>query len=463
MNLLKTVRLRKEGKAQKDVQVSKSLDTYSLLDHFVHVSLVTEPPVIITSPDHQKPIEVFEGRQLSLKCQCDGNPHPTVKWYTKLSHIPMPGEEYQLHVVSRGDAGEYTCVADNKIGPPVTAKFIVNVLFRPICKTDSSILNVKKGKDCVLICNVEADPKPNIWWFKDHTQGTLDSNVTHKGGNMYQSMMSFPIKNEDDYGAFRCMANNTAGTATQMFLVSGAVPHIKISLKRDEYSSDHKKFKIDIHIDSDAECDKCELQCAPVNGHPFMETVKLQPRENHNSSKFTETIDSDKFNANLMPNTDYLLRMRCLNKNGWSEWSNTERIVLYYTCGEDFSVNDEWKYLISHADYGKSPYKTTYACSSFIKTTNCAKILVKVIEVDQTLRQRCTSARTSFSSIQIKEKNSERNNAFHYICSESKTGIVSQNDQLTLSVNPMTQRQPVTSMYGFKIGLKCDNDQIATS
>ena len=65
---------------------------------------------------------------MNLSCDASGNPVPTFSWTKDGSAVNSPtislsSDNKQLTItnVSRGDSGEYRCVANNSIGAAVTS------------------------------------------------------------------------------------------------------------------------------------------------------------------------------------------------------------------------------------------------------------------------------------------------------------------------------------------------------
>ena len=68
-----------------------------------------------------------EGDNVTLSCNAEGNPVPTISWIRSGSHIDTSGnssrirfseDKKQLTItnVNRTDSGEYRCVANNSLG-----------------------------------------------------------------------------------------------------------------------------------------------------------------------------------------------------------------------------------------------------------------------------------------------------------------------------------------------------------
>jgi len=78
-------------------------------------------------------VTAAEGDDVTLECHVTGSPAPTVLWYRK-SLLIGDGDELRVENVSRYEADDYQCVADNGVGSPASchASLIVQ------CKTAHS-------------------------------------------------------------------------------------------------------------------------------------------------------------------------------------------------------------------------------------------------------------------------------------------------------------------------------------
>ena len=85
------------------------------------VSFVTDQPEITAHPQNKTRIE---GDNVTLSCNVDGNPVPTISWtrdgspVNTSARISFSADKKQLTItnVNRTDRGEYRCVASNRVG-----------------------------------------------------------------------------------------------------------------------------------------------------------------------------------------------------------------------------------------------------------------------------------------------------------------------------------------------------------
>ncbi len=85
------------------------------------------PPKFIENNNGNKVvINTVEQQNVTLSCEAEGNPMPTVYWY-KNNKLIATGTHLHLNNISRFGHSEYECVARNKIEPDPSRHFKINV------------------------------------------------------------------------------------------------------------------------------------------------------------------------------------------------------------------------------------------------------------------------------------------------------------------------------------------------
>lgn len=85
------------------------------------------PPVFTeNNGSHQIVINTPEKQNITLSCDAEGNPLPTIFWYRNTKLIAT-GPHLKLHDVNRHSHSEYECVARNSIEPAPSRHFKINV------------------------------------------------------------------------------------------------------------------------------------------------------------------------------------------------------------------------------------------------------------------------------------------------------------------------------------------------
>ncbi|XP_029926803.1 inactive tyrosine-protein kinase 7 [Myripristis murdjan] len=101
-----------------------------------------------------------------------GQPEPEVWWERGGQRVPTEGRVYQdgLDLVfsptEEGDSGSYTCVAQNKAGRR-TQEVTFTVATAPVWVTRPQDSQLEEGKPGYLHCHAQANPEPEVTWFRN--------------------------------------------------------------------------------------------------------------------------------------------------------------------------------------------------------------------------------------------------------------------------------------------------------
>ncbi|KAL9951090.1 hypothetical protein ACROYT_G043686 [Oculina patagonica] len=169
------------------------------------------------------PLNAGEGDDVTLSCNADGNPEPTISWTRNGSPMSTPGNsritfsdnKKQLTItnVNRTDSGEYRCVASNSLGNDTSNAATLNVQYPSEITAHPRNKTRKEGQNVTLSCNATGNPTPKISW-------TRNGYPVDTGGN---SRISFSEDSEQltitnlirvNSGEYRCEASNIIGNDT---------------------------------------------------------------------------------------------------------------------------------------------------------------------------------------------------------------------------------------------------------
>jgi len=220
-------------------------DTYSCqinTDPFIKLSNSLEihvPPTAGIIPASEL-ITVVEGEELLLSCETGGNPVPQVRWVKEGGLLPS-GDSVAFDVdltfpsLQREDSGVYVCTATNGVRNPAIARTEVQVNFAPAVTVDAETMDAREGGVISLSCSVESDPQPIIIWTKigqpdnpivnSGTYQILETNV----GHMTESVLRVSNVREDDFGVWKCQAQNYLGLDHALVSLSGLPQQVIIT------------------------------------------------------------------------------------------------------------------------------------------------------------------------------------------------------------------------------------------
>ncbi|RUS78514.1 hypothetical protein EGW08_013726, partial [Elysia chlorotica] len=182
------------------------------------------------------PIATNPGPGVSLTCQVDANPAPSVLYWTKLGAgqiVSAGNSKYlggtplnpTLTITSTdlSDAGQYFCTVTNAIGTTQSAAVVLSVISIPAVTVSPPSAVVEEGtQSLVLTCSVVASPAATlVSWTRngvllDLTSGTTTSGSGSKyaGGTTQTPSLTINDVRRTDAGIYACVATNAEGVGT---------------------------------------------------------------------------------------------------------------------------------------------------------------------------------------------------------------------------------------------------------
>ncbi|ESO88589.1 hypothetical protein LOTGIDRAFT_125638, partial [Lottia gigantea] len=184
-------------------------------------------------PKFEKPLPeetmVTEGESLTLTCSTSGSPQPFVTWYEYADQyekrIVSHGPNLTFPHVTRYDASTFECIAEHSFPPTINMMTDVKVQFAPEIQFLEERLEVQKGSETILKCDVTSYPQAAVMWIKEGKKlfNSLKYrvNVTEETG--YTKRLTLTIKNmeESDFGSYVCEARNKVDKTQKTLEVFG--------------------------------------------------------------------------------------------------------------------------------------------------------------------------------------------------------------------------------------------------
>ncbi|KAL7630466.1 UNVERIFIED_CONTAM: hypothetical protein RMT77_019367 [Armadillidium vulgare] len=274
-------------------------------------------------------IKVVQGSTVKIECSARGNPTPAITWSKKDGHLPSgakseEGFSITFQGVDRHVEGTYICTAANGIGEPSSTYIKVQVEYEPEIISEQAILNTGNGYEAILVCVVHGRPPPTVAWFRgDHPVSSEKHVMTHDGAHRHTLTISHV--NEDDFGDYKCTAENEYGRAYSTLALSGLPkqPQITSSPAGGEKSSYTLTWKTETFAPITQYRIKYKKASNKYarNGHRMWITDQLyspvrtsvrDTRVNHGVIEMIHPI------SELEPAEDYEAVVSVENKFGWS-------------------------------------------------------------------------------------------------------------------------------------------------
>ncbi|XP_021182251.3 neural cell adhesion molecule 2 [Helicoverpa armigera] len=309
--------------------------------------------------DKNVTLEGEEGKSVKLTCEANGYPLPVVVWYKDKQQIRDKDEPKKYSIkqdntleikkLNHADVGLYVCKVRQKALSHYTEKTVhLSVQHKPILynidtqmiytnqkyKTEEvyAILNDTKNVTCSAIAN----PPPTYRWYRRNNGfdgdpiSDPDTVITSEDGT--NSVLILRIREESDYGEYRCSASNTKGSESIIFHINpGSRPEPPDSVNLVGANTTDLTFNVTCSTCIFATGDEVSLdpKNLTVIGYIFQLAVAKEgyPVDWDGAAEYrldVEDPDNTLFTVGSLSNsTVYHVRVRTRNAAGNSEWLET--------------------------------------------------------------------------------------------------------------------------------------------
>ncbi|NXK97014.1 HMCN1 protein, partial [Formicarius rufipectus] len=188
-------------------------------------------PRIVDGGAGPSEVVVPQGSAVSLACEAQGIPEPTVAWLKDGQpvgtgghlHLLRDGRVLRLERARLSDGGRYLCVATNAAGL-ADSEYHLSVHVPPsiagYLQMPENISIVEKNP-VSLVCEASGIPLPAITWLKDGEPITLSDSVRVLSGGR---TLRVTHTGAADAGRYSCVVTNAAGQLSKDFHLSILVP-----------------------------------------------------------------------------------------------------------------------------------------------------------------------------------------------------------------------------------------------
>ncbi|TSK22649.1 Inactive tyrosine-protein kinase 7 [Bagarius yarrelli] len=165
------------------------------------------------TPAPQSPQCLQLDKEASVQCSATGRETPTIHW-TKADgssipeHVKQTNGTLLFEKVRRRDAGNYSCVASNRLQGEIKAYVSLTVGVYTEFKLEPEYTTVYQGHTATLHCQATGDPQPHIQWIvKDRPLSVSTSRFQEMpNGSLFISDVTTA-----DTGKYTCIAGNSCG------------------------------------------------------------------------------------------------------------------------------------------------------------------------------------------------------------------------------------------------------------
>ncbi|XP_065811778.1 hemicentin-1 [Labrus bergylta] len=197
----------------------------------IHLTIFVPPSIRDSSGDSPVVVNVLVGKSVTLACESNAVPPPTITWYkngrvvTESANLRILAEGQMLEIKGSevSDTGQYVCKATNIAGQ-VDKNFHLNIYVPPSIDGPAEERVVETISNPVTFaCDATGIPPPSLAWLKNGRPiGNSESLEMHifSGGSKLQIARS----QLSDSGTFTCVASNVEGKARKSYHLSVQVP-----------------------------------------------------------------------------------------------------------------------------------------------------------------------------------------------------------------------------------------------
>ncbi|XP_076831299.1 inactive tyrosine-protein kinase 7 [Brachyhypopomus gauderio] len=157
-------------------------------------------------------------KEAMVQCSATGREAPTIHW-TRAdgsavpSHVVQRNGAMYFRNVSRSDAGNYTCVASNRLQGEIRAYVSLTVGVHIEFKLEPEYTTVYQGHTAMLHCQPTGDPPPYIQWMvKDKALSFISGRLQ----KMPNGTLVISDVTKDDTGQYTCIAGNSCSIRDRM-------------------------------------------------------------------------------------------------------------------------------------------------------------------------------------------------------------------------------------------------------
>ncbi|KAM8746417.1 hemicentin-1 isoform 1-T1 [Acanthopagrus schlegelii] len=197
----------------------------------IYLTVFVPPSIRDSSGDSPVVVNVLVGKSVTLECESNAVPPPTITWYkngrvvTESANLRILAEGQMLEIKGSevSDTGQYVCMATNVAGQ-VDKNFHLNIYVPPSIDGPAEERVVETISNPVtLACDATGIPPPSLLWLKNgrsiENSESLEMHIFSGG-----SKMQIARSQLSDSGTYTCVASNVEGKARKSYHLTIQVP-----------------------------------------------------------------------------------------------------------------------------------------------------------------------------------------------------------------------------------------------
>ncbi|XP_028442536.1 hemicentin-1 isoform X2 [Perca flavescens] len=197
----------------------------------IYLTVFVPPSIRDSSGDSPVVVNVLVGKSVTLQCESNAVPPPTITWYknsrvvTESANLRILAEGQMLEIQGSevSDTGQYVCKATNVAGQ-VDKNFHLNIYVPPSIDgpAEGSVVETISNP-VTFACDATGIPPPSLTWLKNgrpiENSESLEMHI-FSGGSKLQIARS----QLSDSGTYTCVASNVEGKARKSYHLTIQVP-----------------------------------------------------------------------------------------------------------------------------------------------------------------------------------------------------------------------------------------------
>ncbi|CAF2994861.1 unnamed protein product [Rotaria sp. Silwood2] len=180
---------------------------------------VQVPPRIIDFRPNPPIISIRSGISLTLLCRAEGTPLPHIRWrfrdidMNRIDSLPPDNSNiWFIPSINNNFPHTVECIADNGVLPASNRIFTIHVEYPPIVIINKNFIQSQLYQNITLECSILSRPSARIYWEKN---GQIieenKMNIIQINQTMSINQLKIQMNNDDDFGQYNCIADNTHG------------------------------------------------------------------------------------------------------------------------------------------------------------------------------------------------------------------------------------------------------------